>query len=227
MISKRDGKRNKRQRTNATALTLRNNNIPLVTNINRKLINVQVPVYACNCSNGTSAYSFYGTINYADLNIKYDIINNAIATREFTDMIKEFQWMKINAFRVRVVPSQIGSDGRLYDAPPYYLLPFVGSQNVSTTTALFSDNAMEVMTGNMARVFEKRFQLPSYLIGSSGYPIGGTAAWIQGNAYSTNANLFLVLGYQQVPSWSSGNAFSKVAVIDVMLEVDFAGPFTL
>ena len=119
MISKRNGKRNKRQRTNATALTLRNNNIPLVTNINRKLINFQVPVYACNCSNGTSAYSFYGTINYADLNIKYDIINTAIATREFTDMIKEFQWMKINAFRVRVVPSQIGTDGRLYDAPPY------------------------------------------------------------------------------------------------------------
>lgn len=198
----------------------------LVNSPTKKAINFQVTVYACNCSDGTLAYSFFGTTSSGALSRSVDIINNVISVREYTDMVKAYQFVRLSGYRIRFVPTSTGSDGRVIDLPAFYLAPFVGTQTTSVTTAAYSDIAMECMPSNMARPNERYYSLPPLAIGSSGYPIGGSQVYIQSNAFATNANLFLLLGYLNTAQWTVGSSFAKVGVVDIVADVEFSAPFT-
>lgn len=198
----------------------------LVNNPIKKAINIQVPIFACNCSDGTLAYSFFGTTSSGSLSRSVDIITNLIASREYTDLIKAFQFIRLPGYRVRFVPTSTGSDGRIVDMPAFYLAPFVGTQTTSTTTAAYSDIAMECMPSNMARPNERYYSLPPLAIGSNGYAIGGSSVYIQASAFAANANLFLLLGYLNTAQWTAGSSFAKIGVIDIVADVEFSAPFT-
>jgi hypothetical protein len=222
---KRNGNRKQKARNNnASMFALQR--YSLVNNPVKKAINIQVPIFACNCSDGTLAYSFFGTTSSGSLSRSVDLITNLIASREYTDLVRAFQFVRLPGYRIRFVPTSTGSDGRIVDMPAFYLTPFVGNQATTVTTAAYSDIAMECMPSNMARPNERYYSLPPVAIGSSGYPIGGSQIYIQSTAFAANANLFLLLGYLNTAQWTTGSSFAKVGVVDIVADVEFSAPFT-
>jgi hypothetical protein len=193
----------------------------------RKAINLQYSLYACNCSDGTIAYSFFGTASSGSLSYKNDIINDMIASREYLDMAKAYALLRVLGFRIRVVPSGTGADGRIFDTPSCFVAPFIGTQTISYTTAAYSDTSIEVMLSGMARAYERYYRIPPLLIGSSGYPVGGSTTYIATNQYATNANFYVIIGALSGPQFSTGSMFTKVAVVDIYMDCEFSAPFTL
>jgi hypothetical protein len=142
-------------------------------------------------------------------------------------MAKGFALMRALGLRLRVIPTSTGSDGRVLDLPSFFVTPFLGTQTVTATTAAYSDTSVEVMTSGMARAYERYYRFPGIIIGSSGYPIGGSQCHINTNSFATNANLNIILGALSQPQWSGSTGFAKVAIIDIYYDMEFSSPFTL
>jgi hypothetical protein len=193
----------------------------------RKAVNVQVPVYANFYSDGSTGYSFYGTTTSSGAVIKYDFVNDAIASREFTDMAKDFQLIRVLGAKFRVVPTRTGTSNTTIDLTPVFFMPLIGSQTPSSTTAYISDQSMEVMINNLCAPKERYYTYPSVLLGSSGYPIGGSSVFLQPSTLSASANVNLLLGFATGPSSTSSNTIARIAVVDCILDVEFSAPFSL
>jgi hypothetical protein len=193
----------------------------------RKAVNVQVPVYANFYSDSTTGYSFFGTTSSGSAVLKYDFVNDAIASREYTDMAKDFQLVRILGVRFRVVPTRTGTSNASIDLTPLFVMPLIGTQTPSSTTAYLSDQSFEIMLNNLTRPIESYYRYPSVLLGSSGYPIGGSGVYLQPSTLSASSNVNLLLGFATGPSSTSSNVTARVAVIDCIIDVEFSAPFSL
>ena len=190
----------------------------------RKQINISAPIYACYCSDGTSAYSFFGTTSSGSLSRAYDISGNFTTTKEYTDMIKAFQFIRILGLKIRVVSSH-SNNTQVLAQSPYFLQPWLSGVTTTLQTAAYSDISMEVMPANNARVYQRYYRFPGTVVGASGYALGGSSQYLPAWQYASSTGLNLLLGQLVAPDLSSVN-FHKISVVDIILDVEFSCPWT-
>jgi hypothetical protein len=112
--------------------------------------------------------------------------------------------------------------------PPAFLtLNYGNLGSLSPTTIAVSDSAIEVKVnafGTSGQTID--FELPPFLLGTSGIPLFGTMMWFSTASPVVAGAMHLNLGFLQAPSFAStaSNQAIPVGAIDINIGVEFAVP---
>ncbi len=219
-IKKRRGRGNRNNRGNN--LLKQPVSMGLMSPSVAKTINIQVPIYAVQNGSGVNMYTLNYNPSQASPTLQVDIINLAIASNEYIDLVKDFAFMKLKSIGLKLSPT-VSTSQFLDVLTPIFTTVTVGGLNTYTTdSAAASDSSVELLLNSTnARGIYRNYTLPGVCIGSSGYAFGGSNAWIACTSYSSSANLKLLLGYKNAPTFNTSTKSLMVAVVDIAFNMQF------
>ncbi len=209
----------------ANALTRQPATYPLMAGKVERNINIQVPIYAVQNGSGVDMYSLVLSTAQSTPTLNVDIINLAIASNEYVDLVKDFGFVCLKSLSLKLSPTVSNSQFLDVLTPLFACVTAGGLTTYTTDSAAASDASVELLLNSTNnRGISRTYTLPSVAIGSSGYAFGGTGVWIATTSYSSSANLKLLIGYKQAPTFNTSSRYLKIAVIDVSFNMSFACP---
>jgi hypothetical protein len=204
------------------ALLTQPSSISLMSPSVRRTINIQVPIYAIQNGSGVNMYSLNFNPSQASPTLNLDLINLIISTNEYIDLVKDFGFIKLDSIGLKMAPTVATSQFLDVLTPVFACITAGGLTTYTADSAAASDASLELLLNSTNnRGIVKQYRLPGVCIGSSGYAFGGSQAWIAVTSYSSSANLKLLIGYKNAPTFNTSTKTLMVATIDVAFNMQF------
>jgi hypothetical protein len=218
----RNNKRNKRGNNNnirAIDRTVSLMSQPVVRRVNTQLLCSAVQ----NIASGFTGYSFLTNSSQSSSTFNVELLSLIYNTPEFLKMKENYNFFKINDIMLKVSPTSNFSSTALSAVSPVFYKLTAGGLPFDTTSTAYADDAIEM--NNSGQPKSCIYSLPPFVMGGSGYVVGGSQLWVSTISPPTTAGLNLILGYIRAPFFTNTNAtFEVIHAIDVSFNIQFACP---